>query len=234
MSRRLGILGGTFDPIHVGHLDLATAAAAQLQLTSLLVMPSHVPPHRPPPVASCFHRFAMASMAVAGRSGWLASDLELNEPAHSYTSDTLRRLHRLGYQPSELFFVTGADAFAEIRSWKDYPQLLDLAHFAVISRPGLPVDALVTRFDDLRPRIATGGTPVLTPTSVTFIDAATTDVSATRIRARLAAGDPIDGMVAESVRQHIEQHGLYTTASATQTEHAGSNAASAGRLHGQE
>src|SRR5262245_64525818 len=133
--RRIGLLGGTFDPIHRGHLDLATAAEAALHLMEVLVLPSNIPPHRPQPVASSHHRFAMAAMAIAGRRGWRALDVELQRAAPSYTADTLQRFHASGFAPSELVFITGADAFLEIATWHDYPAVLDRAHFAVVSRP---------------------------------------------------------------------------------------------------
>ena len=116
MARRLGLLGGTFDPIHCGHVDAARAADSALGLTGLLIVPSYLPPHRPQPVASGYHRFAMAALVAAGRASWRASDLELQSAAPSYTTSTLDRLHAAGYAPTELFFVVGADAFAEIES----------------------------------------------------------------------------------------------------------------------
>ena len=141
-ARRIGILGGTFDPIHCGHLDVAEAAQAALGLDRMFVMTANIPPHRPQPAASAYHRFAMVAIAVAGRSGWRAADLELRSDAPSYTSTTLARFHERGYPASELFFVIGADAFAEIGAWHDYPQILDATHFAVVSRPGFPVGEL--------------------------------------------------------------------------------------------
>src|SRR5438876_8783637 len=118
-SRRIGLLGGMFDPIHCGHLDVGSAAERALNLTAMLVIPSNIPPHRPQPVASSHHRFAMAAMAVAGRDGWRAVDLELREDvaSYTYTSDTLRRFHAAGFAPSELVFITGSDAFLEIATW---------------------------------------------------------------------------------------------------------------------
>src|SRR5437762_9462162 len=103
MARRIGILGGTFDPIHCGHLDVADAAHAALGLDQMLVITSNIPPHRPQPLASPYHRFAMTAMAVAGRAGWIADDLELRVGAPSYTSGTLDQLHARGYTPEELF-----------------------------------------------------------------------------------------------------------------------------------
>ena len=153
--RRIGILGGTFDPIHWGHLEAAFAAETALKLMRLLVITSHVPPHRVAPRASAFHRFAMVSLAVSGRSGWRAADLELRLNAESYTADTLRRFHERGYAPAELFFIIGADAFADIQSWKDYPEVLEYAHFLVVSRPGFPVGDLSHRLPMLAERMVT-------------------------------------------------------------------------------
>src|SRR5512138_3639286 len=110
--RRIGIMGGTFDPIHRGHVDAALAAESALQLQRVLLVTANVPPHRPQPAASSFHRFAMTSMAVAGHARWRASDIELRHYARSYTAFTLRKFHERGYAASELFFIIGADAFA--------------------------------------------------------------------------------------------------------------------------
>jgi nicotinate (nicotinamide) nucleotide adenylyltransferase len=151
--RRVGILGGMFDPIHQGHLDTGTAAQRALQLTTLLLAPSNVPPHRPQPVASSYHRFAMVAMAIAGRSGWRASDFELSRAVRSYTSETLRHFHGTGLYPTELYFIIGVDAFLEIATWKDYPALLDHAHFAVVARPGQHLASLPGRMPALASRM---------------------------------------------------------------------------------
>src|ERR1700704_3355547 len=153
-ARRIGILGGTFDPIHWGHLDLADVAVKELKLTRLFVITSNVPPHRPQPLASAFHRFAMVALALLDRPDWRAADLELRHDALSYTSETLGHFHYRGYAPSELFFVIGADAFAEIGSWHNFPEILDAAHFAVVSRPGFPVGDLSRRLPLLASRMA--------------------------------------------------------------------------------
>jgi nicotinate-nucleotide adenylyltransferase len=234
MIRRVGILGGTFDPIHCGHLDLGLAVQQALQLTSVLAVPAHIPPHRPRPSASMFHRFAMTAIAVAGRSGWQASDLELRQPAPSYTQATLSGLHQSGYHPAELFFVIGADAFAEIRSWKDYPRILDSAHFAVVSRPGSPVSSLQEQLPELAPRMTTPSGEI-TPhiVSIFLIDAVTADVSSTAIRQRRHHGQSISGLVPPGVEQHIEQHGLYRSLTPNERHAEPPANPAAGRLHGQ-
>src|SRR5688500_12466904 len=112
MTRRLGVLGGTFDPVHFGHLDAADAARSALALDEVRFVPSHDPPHRPGhPLSSPFHRFAMVALALDGRQGFAVSDVELSRKGSSYTWDTLRALHEAGWHPSQLFFIVGADAF---------------------------------------------------------------------------------------------------------------------------
>jgi nicotinate-nucleotide adenylyltransferase len=153
------------------------------------------------------------ALAVANRTGWRASDVELQRAGPSYTSRTLHDFHERGCAASELFFVIGADAFAEIGSWRDYPAILDAAHFAVVSRPGHPVTELPRRLPQLAARMAdplSAGLPGA-HRSILLIDAPTADVSSSAIRRRLAAGDSIAGLVPATVQQHIEQHGLYTS-----------------------
>ena len=196
---KIGILGGTFDPIHLGHLEAASAARRAFSLDRLLLLPSRTPPHRSTePRASVFHRFAMAALAAAERD-MSVSDLEVRREGPSYTALTLEALHREGFAPRELFFITGSDAFAEISTWYDYPRLFELSHFAVVSRPGYPTT--VPRF------------PMTTSsTSVIAVEANTPDVSSTEIRRRVAAGESIQGLVAPSVASHIERHRLYVPA----------------------
>src|SRR5262245_5934315 len=137
LPHRLGLLGGTFDPIHNGHLDAAEAARATFSLDEVRFVPAHDPPHRPAhPRATAFHRFALAAMAVDGRTGCRVSDVELRRDGPSFTYDTLLALHAEGWSPWQLFFILGADAFAEIATWHAYPALLDAAHFVVVTRPG--------------------------------------------------------------------------------------------------
>jgi nicotinate-nucleotide adenylyltransferase len=208
----IGVLGGTLDPIHCGHLAAAAAARDAFDLPRVLVVPSHVPPHRPvQPIASPFHRFAMAALAVSGMPRVEACDDELRAEGPSYTADTLERLHARGYAPAQIFFITGADAFAEIGTWKRYPEVLDLAHFVVVSRPGYESDALVERLPDLRDRMRPAGAPARADAStlIFLLQAATPDVSSTAIRQRLQRGASLNGLVPPLVETHIRQHHLY-------------------------
>jgi nicotinate-nucleotide adenylyltransferase len=236
MARRIGILGGTFDPIHCGHLDLGAAAEEALDLTGILVVPANIPPHRPQPAASSYHRFAMVALALGGRASWRLSDIELRENRRSYTSLTLERLHADGFDAHDLVFITGADAFAEIETWHGYPALLDLAHFAVVSRPGHPATRLGQQLPSLAARMTTPGAASLAgaKTMIFLLDGKTADVSSTAIRQRVRMGKSIAGLVPESVRQYIEQQGLYTNAPRPADAVAAPPNAAAGRLHGQD
>jgi nicotinate-nucleotide adenylyltransferase len=235
-ARRLGILGGTFDPVHVGHMDAGDAAHAALRLTGMVMVTSHVPPHRPQPLTSAYHRFAMVALAVQERPAWQAADLELLDTAPSYTSRTFARFHELGYAPNELFFVIGADAFVEIESWRDYPNILEAAHFAVVSRPGLPAARVPGRLPNLAARIAPDPAEALRAARplIFLIDTPTADVSSTAIRERLSGGESIAGMVPARVQQHIEQHGLYIPTTRGGRALDAQQESPAGRLHGQE
>jgi nicotinate-nucleotide adenylyltransferase len=228
---RIGILGGTLDPIHCGHLAAAVAARDALDLTEVLVVPSRIPPHRPvQPVASAFHRFAMACLAVSNVPRLRASDDELRAEGTSYTADTLERLrtrsgNRSAVAPSQMFFITGADAFAEIATWKRYPEVLDLANFVVVARPGHALDALQSKLpslaDRMRPASEAGAGGATT--SIYLLPASTPDVSSTQVRDRLRRGQAVTGLVPPLVETHILQHALYSLTANKQAD----------ELHGQ-
>lgn len=224
-GQRIGILGGTLDPIHVGHVEAAVAARRAMNLDRVIVLPSRVPPHREhQPLASPYHRFAMAALAVNPIDGMMVSDLELCAPAPSYTADTLTRLQGWGLTASQIFFITGADAFAEIATWRRYPAVLELAQFVVVSRPGDPVATLRGRLPQLADRMredpAARGHDG--STLIFLVDASTPDVSSTEIRRRLRDGGTLRGLVPAAVEAHILRHGLYV------------NNPAADHLHGQD
>jgi nicotinate-nucleotide adenylyltransferase len=213
--QRLGLLGGTFDPIHYGHLDAAEAARAALALDEVRLIPSHDPPHRPlDPKASAFHRFALVALAIDGRTSLRAADQELAREGLSYTIDTLQALHREGWPAAQLFFILGADAFAEIATWRSFPAVLDAANFAVIARPGATIERAIRRVPERHRRIGDtaaniGVLPDSSQTAIYLVEARTRDVSSTTIRARLSRGEPIDDLVPAAVARHILAHDLY-------------------------
>ena len=213
-------MGGTFDPIHTGHLDVARASADAFGLPRVHLLPSNIPPHRREPGTSPLHRFAMVAMAAQSDSRFVADDTELLRDGPSYAADTLRHLHRQGWKAEQLFFLTGVDAFAEVATWREYPALLDLAHFVVCSRAGRAADVVRGLLPALRDRMVDAkdfnGLPAATAAKagprVILLHAQTADVSSSALRQALAAGETdiaLRGMLPPAVFDHIRRHGLY-------------------------
>ncbi len=194
---RIGVVGGTFDPIHLGHLAVAKAALTCGGLDRIYLVPSARPPHRRPAEATADDRLAMARLAAAGLDRIEVSDAELRRAGPSYTVDTLSEL-RAQHPDVEIFLVLGWDAAREIRQWHQPERVLELARILVLNRPGLapPSEA------DLR---AAG----LDPERVVLCAEGTPDIQATRVREVIAAGGPLDGLLAPSVADHIRERGLY-------------------------
>jgi nicotinate-nucleotide adenylyltransferase len=242
---RTGVLGGTFDPIHLGHLAVARQAADALGLDRVLLLPSRTPPHRPvDPSASAFHRFAMVALAASADSRLAASDLELGRGGTSYTADTLRALRAAGLEGWQIFFLTGADAFAEIATWREYPSMLGLAHFVVCSRAGVAASSLAGSLPGLAPRMILVPAGTASPgaeapglhhptalgsqeTRVFLLDCATPGISSSDIRARARAGRSLAGLVPPEVDDYIRRHGLYGADSSA----ASGGRSAAGNLH---
>ena len=214
---RLGVFGGRFDPIHLGHLATAAAAQRRFSLDQVLLLPSRVSPHRTVPAgAPDADRLAMVQLAANGHTGFAPCDLELRADEPSYTSVTLDRLQTRGHRRTRLFFILGADAFAEIATWHNCPAVLGQAHFVVVARPRHPLQKLVADLPDLQPRMrmATGDNRPLdldqesTP-AIWLLDAATPAVSSTLVRRNLASSTPITGLVPAAVAAYITRHRLY-------------------------
>jgi nicotinate-nucleotide adenylyltransferase len=211
-ARKIGVLGGTFDPIHFGHLDAAEAARTALALDEVLLLPSNDPPHRSAdPLASVFHRFALAALAIGDLPAYRVSDLELTRAGHSYTADSLRAMHAAGLRALQIFFILGTDAFAEIATWREFPQVLDGAHFVVIARPGTTFDVAAARTPELASRLHHAGDaiPQDGKTRIILVEARTRDISSTSVRTRLAARQSIEDLVPAAVARHIVMHHLY-------------------------
>lgn len=211
---RRGWLGGTFDPVHEGHLDVARAAHHALGLTRVTLVPANLPPHRPQPHASPAHRVAMTRLAAS--EPWMdVSTIELDAPGPSYTVMTMDRLEQEGMDLRDLVVITGADAFAGILTWHRAEELLRRVTFAVVSRPGHPAPALV----DLLPALASRMCPAshwetTHGRSIVLVDAPTSPVSSTMVRAAVAAGQSLSGLVPAPVASYIASHGLYSRGTA--------------------
>jgi nicotinate-nucleotide adenylyltransferase len=194
---RIGLFGGTFDPVHAGHLIAAKAAMDCAGLDRVLFVPAAQPPHRPPAVAGAKQRLEMCRLAIAGEPRFEVSDVELNRAGPSYTVDTLSELHRLN-PDDELFLILGWDAARLFPTWRRPDEVRKLASIVVVGRPGSdePGEA------DLEPA-GLGGD------GVSICLEPTPDVSASEIRRAVGAGEPITGKVPPAVEQYIAAHGLY-------------------------
>lgn len=194
---RVGILGGTFDPVHAGHLAAAHAAIDCARLDRVVLMPSAQPPHRPPAVAGANARLAMCRLAVEGEPELEVSDLEIRRGGSSFTSDTLEELQRERPR-DELFLILGWDAARLFSTWHEPHRVRDLASVVVVGRPGMePPDA---------ERVAEAG---LDPARSLLCLHETPDISASRLRAAVAAGESIAGRLPVGVERYIAEQGLY-------------------------
>jgi nicotinate-nucleotide adenylyltransferase len=194
---RSGILGGTFDPVHNGHLAAAQAAMGCARLDSVMFVPAAQPPHRPPAVAPPEQRLEMCRLATAGDARFAVSDVELNRRGPSFTVDTLIELRRL-HPRDELFLILGWDAGRLFPTWRRPDEVRGLASIVVVGRPGSRAPGET----DLK-QVGLGGEGVvlcLEPTP---------DVSASDIRRAVAAGESIAGKVPAVVERYIAAHRLY-------------------------
>ena len=207
---KLGLLGGTFDPIHRGHLDVARAAVAALGLDEVWLIPARQPPHRQHPHASAPHRFAMAALATTDEPQLRVSDLEMERSGPSYTVDTLAAVAGVAPRDTSVFFLIGVDAFRDVPSWRAFPAVLDRAHFVVVSRPGASVADLPMRLPALAPLMIKVPAPIPPTPSIFLVEAPTSVASSTEIRARVREGRPIADLVSGPVAAYIAKHRLYT------------------------
>jgi nicotinate-nucleotide adenylyltransferase len=213
-GRSIGVFGGTFDPVHVAHLRMALEMREQLQLDEVRLVPSHRPPHRGAPLASAQHRFAMLQLAVSDCDGLVADDRELRRDAPSYMVDTLRSLRDEVGSGSAIVLGMGADAFAGLATWHRWQQLFELASIAVFGRPGAGAvtDAGLQQQVDQRRVDVISKLASIPAGHIAFLEANALDVSATSLRAIIAAGRSPRFLISDRVADYIRQHGLYRTA----------------------
>jgi nicotinate-nucleotide adenylyltransferase len=188
---RVGLFGGTFNPVHRGHLLLAEGAQRLLGLDRVLWMVSGTPPHKvPDPLAAAEHRYEMVRLAIGGQARFEPSRVEMDQPGPSYTIDTVRRLKAGHPGPeAEWFLLVGSDSAGELPGWKSFESLKAAVQIVVIPRPDLP--------------------GVRLPAGVRTIAVTTLPVSSSQIRQRIREGLPIEGLVPEAVARYIETHRLY-------------------------
>lgn len=187
---RLGVMGGTFDPIHYGHLVAASGAASAFELDKVLFVPTGEPWQKQT-ITDAEHRLAMTKLAIDGNSLFEISTVDVRRAGPTYTIDTLRDIHESNPE-ADVFFITGADSIAQIDSWKDSSQIWPLAHFVGVTRPGHSLEV---------PKSAAG--------EVSLLEIPALAISSTDIRARVESGKPIDYLLPNSVIDYIHANHLY-------------------------
>ena len=194
---RIGIMGGTFDPIHHGHLFIAEEARARFQLNEVLFVPNGQPPHKPEQsVTTAAHRYAMTRIAIHANAHFRCSAIEINRKGPSYAVDTLTELHAQ-HPDAELFYITGVDAVAEILSWKRHEEVIQRATFLAATRPGFD---LLTLKDKLPPEYLT---------RILLLGSTHLGISSTDIRERIRQGLPARYLLPDSVLNYILRNRLY-------------------------
>lgn len=198
--KRIGILGGTFDPVHNGHIGLAEDAKEQAELEKVVLIPAKLQPFKlDKKVTEGNHRLRMLQLAVSGIQGLQVSDYELRQERISYTYKTLEALSK-GYPDASLYFITGTDAFLKVDTWMHAEEMLRQYSFAVGVRPGYREDELDLCIARLKKDYNT---------DIVKLTNRKRDISATEIRRRLECKQSLTGLVPESVERYIREHGLY-------------------------
>lgn len=193
-------MGGTFDPLHYGHLVAAEMARHEFTLEKVIFIPTGNPPHKEnQKVTPPLDRYEMVKRAIVNNPFFEVSPIEMEREGYSYTVDTLRMLHQ-EYPEHQLYFITGADAFREIFTWKDVHSVLSLCHFIGASRPGFEPDEFLKELERIYPEFLP---------HMHLLDVPALAISSTDIRQRVKKGKPIRYLLPESVREYILEKGLY-------------------------
>lgn len=217
MSAPIGILGGTFDPVHFGHLRLAEELAGTLKLDEVRFVPSGTPPHRAAPAVDAQHRLEMVRLAIAGNARFAVDDREVRRAGPGYSFDTLSELRAEAGAMRPLALLVGADAFLEFATWHRWHELFDLAHVVVAHRPGYPVERWTERMPQplareyaarlMQQPLATHLSPA---GGVVVVPFTALDISATAVRAMVRDGRSPRYLLPETVFQYIQIHRLYS------------------------
>lgn len=215
-ERRIAAFGGTFDPVHNGHVEIARAIVHNFGLDQLLIVPAHRPPHKDPRgIADAYHRYAMAALATLDEQRMIVSTIELESPERPYTYETIERLQSAVGERTRLFFVMGADSFQEINTWREPARILSATDVIVVTRPGHDVASshLDDRFKhtviDLGERNAELEIPDDDSHHVYLTGYVNNSVSSTQIRRRVRDGQSVAGLVPPRVADYISKYGLY-------------------------
>ena len=214
----LALFGGTFDPIHRGHLAIARAARRRFRLDRVYFMPADIPPHKQQaPVSAYEHRYAMVALATAKEKGFVPSLLDAPRSGPSYSIETVRRVRRTLPKSARLFFLIGIDAFRDLGTWREPEALLREVEFIVVSRPGFVLaDVVAALPEPLRAQAAAVASGKAARRSLVFpgvtlhlLDGIAENVSATQVRQAVARGRSIAKLVDPAVAEYISKLGLY-------------------------
>jgi nicotinate-nucleotide adenylyltransferase len=214
--RKVALFGGTFDPVHLGHLTPAVRAAETFGFDALVFVPSGQPPHKlGEPLTPFAHRFAMVALATQSNDRFLISAIEAERPGPTYTFDTVRQLREL-FPAQRHYFLMGSDSFAQIGTWHRWEELLDLADLVVLHRPTVWGDDLASKAPaELRPYVRIVRSPrdvpeqESAPHSIYFLEHEPFPIAASELRQRVRAGEPICEWVPPEVDRYIAKHRLY-------------------------
>jgi nicotinate-nucleotide adenylyltransferase len=214
-KQRIALYGGTFDPVHLGHLDVARKVCELFEIEKVLFIPAQVAPHKlGRAVSAPIHRYAMLALATQGEPSLAISPFEIEAPDRRYTVNTLKHFVGTLGETSDLFFVMGADSWTEITTWRDWKNLLTMVNHIVVTRPGYDVQGppeMKDRIVDLRSRTNWNSVVDSAEPKIFLTDAVMKDVSATQIRLLASEGrfDELTQFVSAPVTQYIQKYALY-------------------------
>lgn len=194
MVTQIGILGGTFDPIHNGHLYLARKICRRLSLDKLIIIPAYIPPHKKgAKISQARHRYNMLKLAVSGNKKLKISNMEIKRKGKSYSVETLRRLRKRYGAKVKFFFITGSDSLKELDKWKNMKEILNLCKFVVVERPGFKAVKRPGGLND----------------NIIFLKINAKNISATMVRERVKRHESLTGLVSQKVMRYIYRNELY-------------------------
>lgn len=186
---KIGILGGTFNPIHIGHLILAEEVKDKLKLDKVIFIPTNHPPHKQnSEIIDAKERYKMVKLAIKGNKDFLVSDIEIRRKGVSYTIETIQELKKI-YPKDQLYFITGSDLLKYLDDWKDLNQILEMVNFVVVNRPGYPLEMI--------------------PPHIKTLEISAVDVSGFQIRKNLKEKRSVKYLVPENVLRYIKKNRLY-------------------------
>lgn len=198
---RLAIMGGTFDPIHIGHLVTAEEVRHEFGVDEVLFIPTGHPPHKSNiNMTTSEHRYLMTVLATAAHPNFKVSRIEIDREGVTYTIDTVKEIKKIYGEETRIYFITGADAIHKILSWKDAGELLQICEFVAVTRPGYNKEELIKQIEELRENYET---------NIHFLEVPALAISSSNIRKRISEAKPIKYLVPEEVENYIQKYGLY-------------------------